>query len=428
MKNNAVDKFFLPSARVSNIQSAVIQDIFALIKRNRGTLSLSQGVPFFGPPPESLEYLSNASKEPVAEHGYGPDAGEDELRETLGKKLLEENSIDVDWKRQVIITAGANQAFFNILMAVGDEGDEIIIFSPYYFNHEMAIRMAGLKPVVVRCRYEDEFLPKVNEIRKAISRKTKAIVTVSPSNPTGKVWPPSLLKEINRLCKKEGIFHISDETYEYFTFDKHVHYSPGSAPGASDYTFSIFSFSKAYGIPGWRLGYYTFPSYMYEDMIKIQDSLVICPSPLLQRAVLAGLNARGRSWAKAHLKEMERSRKVLLKQLRKCGIALDIIGGEGGYYLYIRIKPDVFEGYGEGKNSTIEKQTSCTNIKTPITSKELMVRLIEDYKIAVVPGYAFGMDDLSLRVSFGNLTGKKIGEAAERLLNGLAWVMHRAPD
>lgn len=147
--------------------------------------------------------------------------------------------------------------FLNAILAITHAGDEIILNTPYYFNHEMAIGMINCQPVSVQT--DNRYQPKVDKLRKAITSKTKAIVTISPNNPTGVVYDASILREINQLCQEAGTYHISDEAYEYFTYGNVKHPSPASFSGSTPHTISLFSLSRTYGFASWRIGYMIIP-------------------------------------------------------------------------------------------------------------------------------------------------------------------------
>src|SRR5690606_2535019 len=139
------------------------------------------------------------------------------------------------------------------ISAIVDPGDEVILPLPYYFNHEMAVTMVGGRVVTVPTGEDYQLDPEV--VARSITERTRAVVTVSPNNPTGAVYREEVLRAINRLCRERGVYHISDEAYEYFVYDGASHFSPGSIEGSEEYTISLFSLSKAYGFASWRIGY-----------------------------------------------------------------------------------------------------------------------------------------------------------------------------
>ena len=175
-----------------------------------------------------------------------------------------------------MVTAGGNQAFLNVALGILDPGDEVILPVPYYFNHEMAITMVNARPVLVPT--DSNYQLDLGALRAAITPRTRAIVTVSPDNPSGAVYPETTLRAVNALCAGHGIlsYYSSDEAYEYFTFDDARHFSPASIPGASAHTISLFSMSKAYVFASWRVGWMVFPTELEPAMQKIQDTVIIC--------------------------------------------------------------------------------------------------------------------------------------------------------
>ncbi len=143
--------------------------------------------------------------------------------------------------------------FLNAILAITSPGDEIILQTPYYFNHEMAVAIAGCRAIPVPT--DSNYQLRLDAIRQAITGRTRAIVTVSPNNPTGVVYSEADLRQINALCASSGIYHITDEAYEYFTYDGAEHFSPGSIPDSAESTLSLYTLSKAYGFASWRIGY-----------------------------------------------------------------------------------------------------------------------------------------------------------------------------
>jgi aspartate/methionine/tyrosine aminotransferase len=375
------------SQRTLSLQSAIMQELQSHFTKN--TISLAQGVPFFPPPSEALEVVRSALDEPSI-HRYSPDAGLPELREALVGKLAGENGIDVELQN-VMATCGANQAFMNAILAIAEPGDEIILLRPYYFNHEMALRLAGIDPVFVDV--DENYQPVPENVEKAISARTRAVVTVSPNNPTGAVYDGRRIGEINRLCWDDGIYHISDETYEYFTFNGAVHHSPGAWDQGQ--TITLHSFSKAYGMPGWRIGYLSYPAELEEGLLKVQDTLVICPSVIGQRMALECLKI-GQRYVDPFLRVMDQSRNVILASLTELTDILSVPRTWGGYYFYVRIDGSELSG------------------------TELAIRLIKEHDVAVVPGEPFGAgQECCLRLSYGNVRPDTAEEGMVRFAKGV---------
>jgi len=257
------------SHRMARVDSPVMPAIAALVRDNPGTISLGQGVVNYGPPTEAIAALPGLLGD-VALNKYQAIIGYPALIDAFTQKLANENNIDCGSDSVVMVTAGSNMAFLNCLLAVGDPGDEFILPAPYYFNQEMAIRMVGCVPVPVPVN--DDWSLNVEALAAAVTPRTRAIVTVSPNNPTGAVYSKASLTAVNALCAEKNIYHFSDEAYEYFTFEGAEHFSPASLPGAQRHTISFFSMSKNYGMASWRIGYVVFPA----DLLDARHQFNLC--------------------------------------------------------------------------------------------------------------------------------------------------------
>ncbi len=377
-----------------SVQMPVMGFVADLMRDNPGTISLGQGVVHYAPPAAALKAAAEAVTRPDT-HGYGYVIGRQELRSAFAQKLNAENQLDPGY--EVVVTAGSNMAFFASLLAVTSPGDEVILLVPYYFNHEMAARIAGCKPVFVKLG--DSLIPDAVAIEHAITPRTRAVVTISPNNPTGIVYPPDVLKSINDLCAANGIYHMSDEAYEYFTFAGARHYSPGSAPGAHAHTISLFSMSKAYGMAGWRLGYMAIPPHILSDVRKIQDTNQICPAMLSQVAALQALE-EGSNYCRQYLSSMAKVRAMVLQRLQNIQAPVKISVSEGAFYFLLTVCPDTLD--------------------SPLDAKTLTTRLIREYGVAVIPGDTFGLEgETSLRIAYGALQESTLTEALNRLVRGL---------
>lgn len=211
---------FEVSRRMAAVQSPIISVIGNLIRATPGTISLGQGVVYYGPPKEATERIAAFANNPT-HHLYGPVQGEPQLIDLIIKKLKSENGIECSQGYRIVVTAGANMGFLATLFAITDPGDEVILPLPYYFNQEMAVRMLSCAPVLVET--DENFHPRIDRIAAAVSPRTRAIVTISPNNPSGAVYPERFLSAVNTLCRDHGIYHISDEAYEYFTYEAASH-------------------------------------------------------------------------------------------------------------------------------------------------------------------------------------------------------------
>ncbi|MFO1461791.1 MAG: pyridoxal phosphate-dependent aminotransferase [Verrucomicrobiota bacterium] len=387
----------LTSGRARSVQAPIIPQVAEWIRSHPGTLSLGQGIAGYPPPPEALAEVARLHTEPQL-HRYQPVEGLPELLEALWIKLSRDNGIRPGPDQVLMVTAGANVAFQQIILALCDPGDEVILPLPYYFNQDMALALANVRTV---CVPGDRRLhPDVDALSRAITPRTRAIVTVSPNNPTGAVYPEETLRAVNELCQSRGLLHISDETYEDFTHDGIRHLSPGSFPGASGHTVSLFSLSKAYGFASWRMGYVVYPAELRDAMRKIQDTLLICPPVVSQLAAIGCLKA-GKPWLRERLASVADVRHRVLAQLEGLHDLAQWPAADGAFYVYLRLP-----GGGD--------------------PMDLARRLIEHHRVAVIPGTAFGETrECTLRVAYGALTPEGAEEGLSRLVGGLRALCRR---
>jgi aspartate/methionine/tyrosine aminotransferase len=378
------------SFRMDAVQAPIIPILGEWIRQTPGTISLGQGMVAYGPPAEALDAIPRFLSSSAA-HRYGPVEGLPDLLGALEAKLTRENSLDLSRSR-VVVTAGGNMAFMNAVLAVADPGDEVILQTPFYFNHEMAIGMAGCRAVAVPT--DDRYQLQVDRIRDAITPRTRAIVTISPNNPTGAVYPAADLKAVNELCANRGLWHIHDEVYEYFTYGHARHVSPGAAPGAGAHTISLFSLSKAYGFASWRIGYMVIPDALWTAVNKIQDTLLICP-PHVSQAAATGALAAGRAYCDGHVRTLAAVRDRVLARLAEIGDLCEAPSADGAFYCLLRVH-------------------------TPMPAMTLGERLIREHRVATVPGTTFGLEQgCYLRVSYGALAPETVEEGLGRLATGL---------
>jgi aspartate/methionine/tyrosine aminotransferase len=385
------------SQRLRAVQTPIIPVIADLIRSHPGTISLGQGVVSYGPPPAALDHLGSFTADP-ANHKYQPVSGLPALLSAIEAKLAAENGIRTGTGSRVMVTAGGNLAFINTVLAIADPGDEFVVPTPYYFNHEMAITMANCRAVLVPT--DANYQLDVDALLAAVTPRTRAIVTVSPNNPTGAVYPEAALREVNRICAAQGIFHIHDEAYEYFTYDGAAHFSPGSIPGAAAHTISLYSLSKAYGFASWRIGWVVFPAALESAMRKIQDTILICP-PGISQHVATGAMRAGIGYVQEKLRDLAATRGAVQRALGTIADLCDVPPAQGAFYFLLRVHCD----------------------HSPM---ELAERLIREHGVAVIPGTAFGVDrGCHLRVAYAARPQPEIMQGLERLLVGLRAIVRR---
>ncbi|MBN3925179.1 pyridoxal phosphate-dependent aminotransferase [Nostoc sp. NMS4] len=391
------------TSRMQEIQSPIIPVVGELIKNSPGTISLGQGVVYYNPPPEAREFLAKFLAEP-ANNLYKSVEGIPPLLTALAGKLQAFNGIEINGENCIVVTAGSNMGFMNAILAITNPGDEIILNTPYYFNHEMAIAIAGCRAVLVATDENYQLRPEA--IAQAITPKTRAVVTISPNNPTGVVYSEAALRQVNQICGVQrscaggtrNIYHISDEAYEYFTYNGIKHVSPGAFSNSSEYTISLYSLSKAYGFASWRIGYMVIPKHLLVAVKKVQDTILICPPVISQYAALGALQTKD-EYLKSNIGAIAEVRQLVLDSLNHLQGLCSIIPANGAFYFFLKVH-------------------------TQMDAFELVKRLIQEHKVAVIPGTTFGMDNgCYLRVAYGALQKETAKEGIERLVQGLETIV-----
>lgn len=380
------------SQTIAHVPAPIIPMVGEWTRNTPGTLSLGQGMVSYPPPAAALAALRDFGAQ-ATDHLYGPSLGAPRLLALLQAKLQHENGFEDEAGYRIMVTAGANMAFLNVLLAILDPGDEVILPLPFYFNQDMAIRMLQGVPVGVATTADYQL--DLQAISAAITPRTRAIVTVSPNNPTGAVYSEASLRAVNALCQEHGLYHISDEAYEYFVYADAQHFSPGAIAGAAAHTISLYSLSKAYGFASWRIGYAVVPQHLLPALLKVQDTNLICP-PLITQAAAIGALTAGSAYCKAQLTHLNAVRTQVLTALQQSPVIAPMVPTTGAFYQFVRLH-------------------------TTKSDVALVQALIEEFKVAAIPGSAFGMrEGCYLRVSYGMLDLPRSAEALQRLLQGLA--------
>ena len=393
----------VPSFRLAKVPSPIIPELAALVRQTPGTLSLAQGMVGWEPPESVALAVAHALAAAGPElHRYGPLQGDPELLAAISDKLTSQNDLDLTGA-DLLVTAGSNMAFNAVaqVIAAGPPGEpsEVILPLPFYFNHVMAVQLAGAVPVPVQAG----LIPDPERLAAAITPRTRAIVTVSPNNPSGVVIPAPVLAAINQLCALHGLFHISDEAYEQFVYGDEPHWSAGSLPGSAAHTLSLHSLSKAYGLAGWRLGYMAVPKALLPALVKVQDTVLICPPQLNQHAARAAL-AAGPNWCAPRIAALAALRLQLLAAVeaqQAQGLPVRLLGKpDGAFYALLQVAAPL-----------------------PFSANTLMRRLVLEHRVAALSGESFGLDSSGggpvLRLSYGLLDAADLTEALDRLFSGL---------
>jgi aminotransferase len=322
--------------------------------------------------------------------GYSENAGLPELREEIVKKLKRDNHVDANVS-QIMVTVGAIEGLAAAVMAVVDPGDEVILPSPTYSTHVRQVVIASGKPVFVPTIEEEGFALDVQGIKNAITPRTKAILFCSPNNPTGTVWAEEQLRQVAQIALEGNLMVITDEAYEYFTYDGHEHFSIASIPEMSRNVIGCYTFTKTYAMTGWRIGYLHADEEVIPQINKAHIPLAICAPVVSQYAALAAL--KGAQDCVARFREHYLSaRNVMCERLERLSSVFSYEKPNGSYLMFPRILLE------EGKDSA----AFCK-------------RLLKEGGVSTTPGIAFGPTGQGhLRMSFC-VPEEEINKAFEKM-------------
>ena len=322
-----------------------------------GLINLGSGTPDFVPPDYVFEAMHTALNQQKIQ--YTAWTGIPELRAAIANKLATENGVTVDPGSEIVVTAGAQEALMATLMSLLDPGDNALTPSPHYDEYTRDARILGGTLIPVDTTPESGFVIDVAQLEAAITPQTRALVVVSPNNPTGTILPKSTLLQIAELAQRRDLLVVSDEIYEYYVYDGNQHTSIATLPGMAERTITINSFSKSFGMTGMRLGYIAGPAALIEGMLPFHHAMMICANVVTQYGGLAVLS-QPRDWFKDVLAEYDRRRKLWMQTLD--AIPLPYSPPQGAYYIFIDIRP------------------------TGLTSAEFVKKAREEAKLVFQPG------------------------------------------
>jgi len=392
------------SDRINNMEESAT---LAMAKKARelktqgiDIIGLSLGEPDFKTP----KHIQEAAKAAIDEgkyFSYPPVAGYQDLREAIAKKLRDQNNILEAKAENIVVSTGAKHSIANIFMCLINEGDEVIIFSPYWVSYSEVIKLAGGIPVLIKGSLENNFKATAKQLEEAITDKTKAVIYSSPCNPSGSVFSKSELEAIADVIKsKENLLVIADEIYELINFTG-THASIASFPGMFEHTITVNGFSKGYAMTGWRVGYICAPLFIAKACEKIQGQFTSGGTGIAQRAALAGLIGDQKPTEEMAAAYLKRRDLVL-------GLLHDIPGikthvPEGAFYFF----PDVSAFFGK---SAGEQKID--------TADDFCLYVLKEANVSLVTGAAFGAPD-SVRLSYA-ASEDELKEALKRLKEVLA--------
>lgn len=345
---------------VQVLQPSGIRKFFDLASKMDNVISLGVGEPDFVTPWNVIEASYHSLEKGYT--AYTANAGLLELREEISKYLSKEFNLSYQADNQILITVGASQAIDLALRSIIEPEDEVVVVEPSFVSYSPAVTLAGGKAIPVSASADNEFKIQAEQLEKVITSKTKAIVLCSPNNPTGTVLNRNELEQIANVVKKHDILVISDEIYAELSFDEKA-ISIASIPGMAERTIVVSGFSKAFAMTGWRLGYACGPVEIIDAMTKIHQYTMMCAPTMAQYGALEALRNGMDSVEEMKMSYRQR-RNYVVNALNEMGLSCHVPGG--AFYVFPSIK------------------------ETGMKSEEFAQRLLEEERVAVVPGEVFG--------------------------------------
>ena len=393
----------VPSARVRRTAPALIDLVGRACAERRASggrlFPLAQAVPDFPPPPHVREAL-RACLADEATHHYTVDPGLPELREAIARVLGGRRGVEWDAAEQVVVTAGANLAFAEVLPAIVDPGDEVLLLSPYYLNHGMAVELVGARAVEVPLDEARGFAVDFAALDRALTARSRALVVVNPGNPIGSVIGRAEMGRLLAFAAAHGLWVVSDETYEDFVLDAPADgwASAASVPGHEERVVVLGSFSKSAGLSGWRVGWMAGPPALLHEVLKAHDTMIICAPVAGQRGALASLSG-DRAWLEPLRAELRARRLAVLEFLARSP-TLEAAGAASRGAMFVLVRP-------RGRPLADSTQAALEIVRTT--------------GVALVPGAAFGRcGEGWLRLSFAGASTAVLAEALPALESAFA--------
>ncbi len=387
------------SKKVSEISPSLTLEITAKAKKMKAdgisVIGFGAGEPDFNTP----EYIINSAKKAldIGFTKYTPASGMVELKKAIVNKFAVDNGLVYD-VNQIVVSSGAKSSLYHAICAIINEGEEVIIPSPYWLTYPELVNLAGGKCVFVNCLAENDYKITAEELEKAITEKTKCLILNSPNNPTGAVYSKEELVAIAKVCEEKGIFVISDEIYEKLIYENEVHVSIATLSDyMKEHTIVVNGVSKSYAMTGWRIGYLAAPIAIAKAISSMQSHTTSNPCSISQYASVTALeDEEGVKFIEEMQKVFDDRRKYMYERLSKIS-SIKPLQPKGAFYVFI----DVSSLYGKEFNGT------------KITGSLSFADLALQCGVAVIPGVAFG-EDKCIRLSY-SISKEDIAEGINRL-------------
>ena len=363
------------SRRAASLSPSLTLAIDAKAKQMKAdgldVVGFGAGEPDFDTP----QHIKDAAAKALADGftKYTPSSGIPELRQAIADKFNRDNGLAYK-PSQIIVSCGGKHSCYNVILATCEEGDEVIIPAPYWLSYPEMVKLTSATPIILETSDKTEFKVTPEQLRAAITPRTRLFILNSPSNPTGSLYSRAEIKALGDICVEKGVLIMSDEIYEKLVYDGAEHVSVASfSPAHYDHTILVHGFAKAYSMTGWRLGYLAAPEPIAKAIDAIQSHSTSNPTSFAQKGAVAALNGP-QDHLKIWLAEYARRRGYAHKRLNSIP-GISCVNAKGAFYLFPNIS------------------------KLGLKSAEFCAKLLEQEKVAAVPGIAFGADDY-LRISY----------------------------
>ena len=388
------------SCRIDKIHTSPIRRVAALLDEARersDIISFGGGAPSLPPPNKFLDEFSRLLNEnPLRSCGYTGTKGIPQLREAIAEDVKRYGKVDFDPNSEIIVTTGATESIYSSLMSLIDPGDEVIITDPTYLGYREAIELAQGRPKHIPVHVQNGYQPDGEKLREAVSKKTKAMIALSPDNPTGRILNESFVKTLVDLAEDYDFWIISDEIYKHIVYEgEHVWISRLS--GAKERTITVCSFSKEAGIPGLRLGYTLAPEQVIDSIEKMQQYSTLAPESIAQFPLVKFLNENMKEqYIKDTVTAYSKKRDFMGKMIQQYLPLAKTVKPAGAYYYFVDMRDYLTKGNR--------------------TEEQFAEDLLRTTNVAVIPGRFFGDNGIGhVRMTFVSETEERIQLGIEKI-------------
>ena len=396
--------------RLEGVSPSGIRKFFDMARAYPDVISLGAGEPDFTTPQHIIDAGIDALRKGCTH--YTGNLGDLDLRNAIAVKLRNENQLDYA-PDEVLVTAGSSEALGIVLQAIINPGEEVLLPDPSYVAYEPAVRLAGGIPTFVPTTEKNGWIPDLTAVTRRITDRAKALVILSPSNPTGAMYPRNTINELAELAIKHDLFVVSDEIYERIVYEGSAHTSIASIEGMRERTFVINGFSKAYAMTGWRVGYVACQSNLIDEILKIHQYCTICAPAASQRAAHAALTGP-QDCIREMVREYDRRRRMIVSEFNRIeGVSCQTPSGT--FYTFPSVKKLMAEK-GKAIRNYLARQARVPES----ISEQMMDYLFKSVHVVSVGGNFFGPSgEGHMRMSFATAY-EKIQEAVARMKEAIS--------